>query len=185
MKNKIKTDQSGFTLVELIVVIIILAILGAVALPKFIDVTDKAQVSAVKGAGGGLGAGVALFHAQWVANGHTGVEANVAGFGQDDVDSNIDGWPVGTGGNSSLADAADCIEIWNGVMQGPPTITSGAVTNQEYRATAASTTCTYTYHGGQATAPNHDVNGDDTVGDPEVMTITYDTSNGNVVVSAP
>jgi MSHA pilin protein MshB len=176
MKYKMKLAQSGFTLVELIVVIIILAILGAVALPKFIDVSEKTQISAVKGAGGGLGAGVAFFHAQWVANGHTAAQADVAGFGDDTVDSNAGGWPVGTGGNSSLADAADCIEIWNSVMQGPPTIASSAGT-VDYVAAAtvaagpsAAATCEYSYYGGTANDTN--------------MGITYNTLTGSVTVDS-
>jgi len=174
MKMKMNSKQSGFTLVELIVVIIILAILGAVALPKFIDVTERAQISAVKGAGGGLGAAVALFHAQWVANGHTGAEANVAGFGgagvTPTVDANANGWPVSIGGTTfSAADADDCIEIWENVMQGPPTV-ADATGSVDYVAAASGTECEYTYYGGTAT---------DTL-----MGITYDTNNGSVTVDS-
>lgn len=63
MKTAMK-NQSGFTLIELIMVIVILGILAAVALPKFVDLSSQALTASKAGMGGTVKSTLAILQAQ-------------------------------------------------------------------------------------------------------------------------
>lgn len=69
--------QSGFTLIEMVAVIIILAIMAATALPRFVNLSQDARLSSLQGLAGGLRSAAALAKSQWLAT-NSGVLGTVS-----------------------------------------------------------------------------------------------------------
>ncbi len=65
-----KTNQGGFTLIELVVVITILGILAAFAVPRFAALENQARLAATQSLAGSVRSGAALTHAVWLAQGN-------------------------------------------------------------------------------------------------------------------
>lgn len=108
-----KKIQAGFTLIELVVVIVILGILAAVAIPKFIDLSDEAYTAALGGVQGGMASAMAINYAGCSAKNHAPGPKCVAIADCDEVDTIMvggvlpDGYTVAAGpigaGNGTVA----------------------------------------------------------------------------------
>lgn len=169
-----KRSQSGFTLVELVVVILVLGILSATALPRFMNISGQAHSAAVSGAGGGFGSGVALVKAQHIANGTVGATGGVANFGEGTVSVNANGWPVQISSGTTTNFPEGCVNVWENIMQNPPSVAISNGTNTaDYLVVSSSGTgtttssisgCTYQYSGASG------------------MSITYDATTGKVTI---
>lgn len=79
MKEMKRRQQSGFTLIELIMVVVILGILSAVAIPRFADLGSEARTASLEGLAGALKSSSSVVHAKWLAAGSTGTSVTMEG----------------------------------------------------------------------------------------------------------
>ena len=150
--NRRKATAQGFTLIEMVVVIALISILAAVALPRMLETYDNAHEAAVYGAGGALASAVVLVRSQWVANGSSLAVTGVSGFGNDNVATSSDGWPTdaGQGAGSSSNPVMDspqrCVRIWQGVLvANAPSVTTNLAVASDYLADTVNGNCRFTY----------------------------------------
>jgi prepilin-type N-terminal cleavage/methylation domain-containing protein len=72
-------SQEGFTLIELVIIILVLGILAATAIPKFYDLSARAKTAAEKGVVGGVRGGIAIVYASNLLAGSTSFPADLGG----------------------------------------------------------------------------------------------------------
>ena len=83
LKKRVLAGQSGFTLIEIIAVLVILGILAAVAVPKFINLTEDAQEKAFEGALAAGFSNVTLSYSRYILKNNGTVPTNIVKCGDD------------------------------------------------------------------------------------------------------
>lgn len=166
MSNRSSRSQRGFTLIELVVVIVLLGILAAFALPRFVNLTNQAFNSVNRGLGGSVSSATALANTAWQAGGSP---ATITLQNGTVVHMNAAGWPDAIGAAAG-GTAADCAALWNGILktQTPAAAGSSCATTNCYNATATASACTYTMGGTPAGGP---------------YTVVYSLTTGDVTIS--
>ena len=115
-----KRQQQGFTLIELVVVIVILAILSAFALPRFLSLTEDARVASIEGIGGSIKSASGLVRGACVID----PNCDDNNSNQDITLSNPSGDPILDGGEIKLTNGYAAASV-DGILQAAQVETSG------------------------------------------------------------
>ncbi|MEZ9819355.1 prepilin-type N-terminal cleavage/methylation domain-containing protein [Shewanella sp. 10N.286.45.A1] len=111
--------QKGFSLIELVIVIVILGLLAATAIPHYLNVTEEAEDASVDGVSGGLATAVSFVRSQWEVDGRNNPSVVLDGT-TIALDTRF-GFPTGVSNTSATSMTNPiCKEVFDNVLQNAP-----------------------------------------------------------------
>lgn len=130
--------QSGFTLIELVIVIIILGILAVTAAPKFLNLQDDAKKSAAQGVQAAVSSSAQLVYSKSALEGEERVSsATITGSDGTEIKT-VYGYPAAT--DDGIKNAVTIDGSWSGKVSGGAYVFSTSSSKCTVNYTAASET---------------------------------------------
>lgn len=172
------SKQSGFTMIELVIIIVVVGILAAAALPRFSNLKTQAQIAANQAFAGALRSAINILHTAWIAQGATGTSVTINMEGVASYGINSFGWR--SANSNTTATATTCASLLNSatapnvfIKNAPQIVVSASSCSDSscYVASGSNSVCTYTLQDGN--------NGNAS----PTRTVTYNLITGNVVAN--
>lgn len=163
-------NDKGFTLIELVVVIVILGILAATAAPKFIDLTEDADEAVFTSIAASFRSGVEQVHIAWLIRGKNQAVQNFIQISDPlaggDLSVNAAGYPADTRGVSlTLNSRNDCLDVWRAVLDSQDALVAGNDASDFEATYNGGNACTYIYN----KRPS--------------LTVDYNSNTGDVIIN--